>query len=216
MRCRLFLVRHGETEWNALTKFQGHTDVPLSRRGKLQAKLLGQRLAQEKITAFYASDLSRAFETASIISQYHGNGIEIEKVADLREINFGMWEGLTTKEIRSNFTKEMELWWKNPLNARIPGGETLAEVVERSRRAIKEIIRRHAGGKIVVVSHGGVIRCIVGDILGMDLNQYWRLKLDNASLTILEFSSWEDGIICLFNDSSHLKFLPYIESKFLF
>jgi len=207
VRCRVFLVRHGETEWNALMKFQGHTDIPLSRKGRQQAKLLGQRLAQEKIAAFYASDLSRAFETALIISQFHGDGIEVKRVTDLREINFGMWEGLTTKEIKANFTKEVEKWWKNPLAARIPGGETLAEVVERSRKAIKEIISRHVGEKVVVVSHGGVIRSIVGDVLGMDLNQYWRLKIDNASLSILDFSCWEDGVVCLFNDCSHLQFL---------
>jgi len=204
MSCRVYFIRHGETEWNALMKFQGQTDVPLSDRGRRQAELLGKRLAGEKFKGFYASDLKRAYETAEIISNHHG--LPIETVPELRELNFGAWEGLTNKEISTSFAEELKRWWDKPLSTRIPGGETLGEMVERSVAAIKKIVERHNGENVVVVSHGGAIRSIIGSVLEMDLNKYWRLRLDNACLNIIDFPVWEKGILMLFNDCSHLNF----------
>lgn len=205
MSCRLYLVRHGETEWNAMLRFQGQTDVPLSDRGRQQAELLGKRLSCERFHRFYASDLQRAYETAKIISEYHG--LAIETFPELRELHFGAWEGLTNKEIKNTYADELKRWWENPLSTRIPGGETLGEMVERSVAAIKKIVDRHHGENVVVVSHGGAIRSIVGSVLEMDLNKYWRLRLDNACLNIIDFPEWEKGILMLFNDCSHLKTL---------
>lgn len=204
MTCRIYLVRHGETEWNALMKFQGHSDVPLSEKGREQAAQIGKRLASENIQGFYSSDLARAFETASLISSHHG--MDIETVPDLRELHFGHWEGLTSQEIKESFTEKVKKWWDDPLSTRIPGGETLAEMVERNVRAIKNIVETNSGKNVVVVSHGGSIRSIVATVLGMDLNKYWRLRLDNACLNIIDFPEWEKGILMLFNDCSHLKF----------
>jgi alpha-ribazole phosphatase/probable phosphoglycerate mutase len=185
-------------------KYQGQTDVPLSERGRQQAEFLGKRLAGEKFHGFYASDLKRAFETARIISSHHK--MDIQPVPELRELNFGAWEGLTNKEIKSSYADVLKLWWENPLATRVPGGETLGEMVGRSVSALKRIVERHMGENIVVVSHGGAIRSIVGSVLGMDLNKYWRLRLDNACLNILDFPEWEKGILMLFNDCSHLNY----------
>ncbi|TEB06804.1 Phosphoserine phosphatase 1 [Pelotomaculum schinkii] len=202
MSCRVYLIRHGETEWNNTMKFQGVTDIPLSERGRRQAVSLGKRLAALKLDAFYASDLVRARETATIISSRHG--MSIVTVPALRELNFGAWEGLTIAEIKELFAGEIEQWWENPFSIRIPGGETYNELIERSVNAIKEIIARHSDGRIAVVSHGGPIRSIVGSVLEMDLGKYWRLGLHNGSLSILDFTGWEYGILTLFNDCSHL------------
>ncbi|HBC92134.1 MAG TPA: alpha-ribazole phosphatase [Pelotomaculum sp.] len=202
MSCRVYLIRHGETEWNNTMKFQGATDIPLSERGRRQAVSLGKRLAALKLDAFYASDLVRARETATIISSRHG--MSIETIPALRELNFGAWEGLTIAEIQKLFANELEQWWENPFSIRIPGGETYNELIERSVNAIKEIVARHSDGRIAVVSHGGPIRSIVGSVLEMDLGKYWRLGLHNGSLSILDFTGWEYGILTLFNDCSHL------------
>jgi alpha-ribazole phosphatase/probable phosphoglycerate mutase len=184
-------------------KFQGATDIQLSARGFQQAVSLGKRLAALKPDAFYASDLARAYETAKIISSHHY--MPVKKVPGLRELNFGEWEGLTSKEIEKLYTDEVKKWWENPFLIRIPGGETYSELIERSVNAVKEIIERHTDGHIVVISHGGPIRSVVGSVLGMDLSKYWRLGLHNASLSILDFSGgWENGILSLFNDCSHL------------
>lgn len=202
MGCRIYLVRHGETEWNTAMRYQGHADMSLSDKGRLQARLLGKRLAGEKFGGFFASDLKRAQETAEIISHFHG--MEIETLPALRELNFGMWEGLSVKEIKEAFPEESRQWWEKPLSTRIPGGETFGEMTDRAVAAVKQIVGRHSGGNIVIVSHGGVIRSIVGTVLGMDLNKYWRLRLDNACLNIIDFPEWEKGILELFNDCSHL------------
>lgn len=202
MSCRVYLIRHGETEWNTTMKFQGMTDIPLSERGRQQAVSLGKRLAGLKPDAFYASDLVRAYETATIISGQQG--MPIETVPGLRELNFGAWEGLTITEIKRLYPVTIKQWWENPFSIRIPGGETYSELIERSVNAIKEIVTRHSNGQVVVVSHGGAIRSIVGSVLGIDLGKYWRLGLHNGSLSILDFTGWEYGILTLFNDCSHL------------
>ena len=202
MSCKVYLIRHGETTWNSLMKFQGQTDIPLSDLGRQQAERLSRRLACEKFTACYASDLTRAYETAEIVSIPHT--LAVQKIPSLRELNFGAWEGLTSAEIKSSYREELKQWWKSPLTTRVPGGETLAEMVVRAMEALKTIVGSHQEGNVLVVSHGGAIRSIVGSVLGMDLNQYWRLRLDNASLNIVDFPKWEKGILMLFNDCTHL------------
>ncbi|WP_027717521.1 alpha-ribazole phosphatase [Desulfovirgula thermocuniculi] len=203
MGCRLFLVRHGETVWNAQMRFQGHTDVPLSPRGIEQARALAARLQREKFAAFYASDLKRAVETARILAAPHG--LAVETLVELRELHFGAWEGLTGEEIRNRYAREVEQWWGDPVSTRVPGGETLLEMLERTSAAVCRIVERFPGQQVVVVSHGGPIRALVARVLGMNLRDYWRLVLYNASLSILEFSSWEKGVLTLFNDCSHLE-----------
>lgn len=202
MSCRVYLIRHGETGWNTAMKFQGQTDIPLSEHGREQAANLGKRLSTLEIDAFYASDLFRAYETANIIALPHG--MPVQKVSGLREINFGVWEGLTAAEIKNLYADEINKWWDNPFSLRIPGGETYDEMVKRSVVAIKEIISRHSNGQIAVVSHGGPIRSILCSVMGIALDKYWRLGLHNGSLSIIDFSGWDYGILTLFNDCSHL------------
>ncbi len=203
MVCRVYLVRHGETMWNAESRYQGHTDVPLSDRGREQARRLSRRLAGQRYHAVYASSLVRAAETAEIIAAPHG--LEVVRVAALKEINFGAWEGLTREEIVRIFGPLYDEWWRRPLTTRLPEGESYADVVARSWGALRDIVRRHAGQQVLVVSHGGVIRALVGYILGMDLNQFWRLRQDNGALNILEFYDVDRGVLVLFNDCSHLE-----------
>jgi alpha-ribazole phosphatase len=202
MSCRLYLIRHGETEWNNTMKFQGSTDIPLSENGRRQSERLGKRLASLKLDAVYTSDLLRAYETATIINSHHNVPLEI--VPGLREINFGAWEGLTIAEIKKLFADEITQWWKNPFSIRLPGGETYFELVERSVKAAKNIVARHNDGQVLLVSHGGPIKSIVCSILGIDLSSYWKLGLHNGSLSIIEFTGWDYGILTLFNDCSHL------------
>ncbi|MFX4260815.1 alpha-ribazole phosphatase [Pelotomaculum propionicicum] len=204
MSCRIYMVRHGETDWNATSRLQGHSNVPLSERGRRQAEQLGRRLAALKFDAFYASDLVRAYETARIIALHHNNQ-DIKTLPQLRELNFGRWEGLSINEIQGQYPEEIKQWWETPLLTRIPGGESLDEVVKRTVTAVKKIVESHGDGNVVLVSHGGVIRSVVGTVLGMDMNKYWRLRQDNACLNIIDFPEWDKGILMLFNDRSHLE-----------
>ncbi|OQA07625.1 MAG: Phosphoserine phosphatase 1 [Firmicutes bacterium ADurb.Bin373] len=205
MSCRIYMIRHGETVWNVASKLQGHANVTLSDNGRRQAELLGRRLSGLKFDQFYASDLARAYETARIIAQYHNNQ-DIKTLQELREISFGRWEGFSINEIQGLYPEEIKQWWKTPLQTRAPGGESLGDLVKRTVTVVKNIVESRSGGNILLVTHGGVIRSVVGTVLGMDLNEHWRLRQDNACLNIIDFPEWDKGILMLFNDHSHLEF----------
>jgi broad specificity phosphatase PhoE len=147
----LLLVRHGETDWNAEGKLQGHTDRPLNDYGRRQAQALADRLAGEDIDAVYASDLSRARETAEILAAKHGLTVVVDP--DLREKNWGNWEGLTSDE---RLHVEFE-------------GETSEAHRDRMLTAVERIVERHPEGRIVVVTHGGSLRRIQAAVSGFAL-----------------------------------------------
>lgn len=199
---KLLLVRHGETEWNKTLRYQGHTDIPLSAIGREQAMALSQRLVGEKIDAFYASDLIRARETAEIIARNHNQ--EVSCLQGLRETYFGDWEGLTYVQIIKKYPQVMSAWRKNPSVTRIPGGETLEEVAERSMKAIASIQQNHADQTVLLVVHGGIIRVIISSLLGVSLDDYWKFKQDNTALNIIEIHEENKAIVCLLNDINHL------------
>lgn len=200
---RLYLVRHGETVWNQSLRYQGHTDVPLSDTGRRQAELLAGRLAREEIDAFFASDLSRARETAEILARPHGKEVIIDPL--FRETKFGHWEGLTYQEIVEKYPREMAMWRERPSLTRIPGGETLDEVASRIRTGLERLLARYPQGKVVLVAHGGVNRIIICQALGLPVDCYWKIRQDNTALNIIEYyDQGEKAILCLLNDTNHL------------
>jgi probable phosphoglycerate mutase len=140
----ILLVRHGETEWNRLHRWQGHADVPLNDTGRAQALELARRLAGERVDAVYSSDSSRASETAAAIAAEHGLPVHVDP--DLREFDVGGREGLTREEVEQRFPDGD---W---------GGETREEHGERVLRALRRIGARHPDGRVVVVAHGGTLR----------------------------------------------------------
>lgn len=198
----MLLVRHGETEWNKALKYQGHKDIPLSEDGRIQAGKIAERLSGYAIHAAYSSDLSRAMETAQTIASYHN--IDVKLMPELRETNFGKWEGLTYAEINELYHDDMANWLTNPLDTTIPGGESLRDVAERCKKGIDKIINDNLGNNVLVVAHGGIIRIILAMFLGMELNNYWKIRQDNASLNIVEYFSPDRVIVNLVNDINHL------------
>jgi len=200
--CKLFLVRHGETLWNHALRYQGHADISLSDLGIEQARALARRLKNQRFAGFYSSDLRRAYDTARILAEPHG--AEVQRMAELREINFGDWEGLTREEIINLYPDISRKWWSRPLETRLPGGETLNEVADRCVRALQIIAARHPDDQVLVAAHGGSIRASVARLMRMDLNQYWRLRQDNAALTIIELFGSDRAQLLLFNDTCHL------------
>jgi broad specificity phosphatase PhoE len=147
----LLFVRHGETDWNAEGRLQGHTDRPLNDYGRRQAHALAERLAGDEIDAIYASDLARAHETAEIVGARLGLPVALD--SGLRERNWGSWEGLTGSERdRVEYV-----------------GEAPAEHGERVLGAVRAIAERHPGGRIVVVTHGGSMRRIQAATYGVAL-----------------------------------------------
>jgi broad specificity phosphatase PhoE len=163
----LLLVRHGETDWNAAGRLQGHTDRPLNDYGRKQARELADRLADDDIDAVYASDLARARETAEILGARLGLPVVIDP--DLREKNWGSWEGLTSDE-RAHIEFE---------------GESTEDHRERVLRAVQRIVEAHPGERVIVVTHGGSLRRIQAAVSGVALP-----VIDNCSVWSL---AHEDG-----------------------
>jgi broad specificity phosphatase PhoE len=149
----LVLVRHGETDWNRERRVQGHTDVPLNAEGRLQAADLVARLAHETFDAVYTSDLRRARETALLVAE--PRGLNVVPATELRERDFGTWEGLTDDEAHRRY----------PMETRDPRGwgdaETQEEMAARVLEKLIEIGRVHRGGRVLVVSHGGPLRAVL-------------------------------------------------------
>jgi broad specificity phosphatase PhoE len=181
---RLLLARHGESLCNAERRFQGHTDVALSPRGRAQAEALGRGLRGYRVQAAYVSPFSRAVETAELALR--GTGISLVVVEELRELSLGTWEGCTVDEVRARDGDPYVAWVRAPHDCPPPGGEPLPVVSERVRAGLDRIAAAHSDGDdVLVVAHGGVISVYACHLLGCSFNQLWRLRVDNASLTIV-------------------------------
>lgn len=198
---RLILVRHGQTLWNLERRFQGHTDICLSNTGIQQAYLLQKRFAAEKLDAIYSSDLRRAVDTAAIIAEPHQ--LEVQVCSGLREMNFGIWEGLTYLEIEKSYPVLLQTWLNNPATLEVPGGETFLGVKERALRILTEIIQKHPQGNLLVVTHGGIIAALICGILQKPLEALWNYRHDNSAFTILTRKD-EEITLELLNDCTHL------------
>jgi len=198
---KVILVRHGQTLWNLEMKYQGHCDVALTEKGIKQAELAANFLAKEPISAVYASDLCRALATAECIAQKHN--VQVTAIPQLREINFGQWEGLTYDKINNQWSEIMAKLFTHPDEIQIPDGETFREVKERATVALTKLVAQHPNETIVVVSHGGTIRTLLCAILNIHLNYLWRIKQDNTAINILEY--YDDQVmVSLVNSTHHL------------
>ncbi|MDS1029022.1 alpha-ribazole phosphatase [Bacillota bacterium LX-D] len=197
----VLLIRHGQTLWNESGKYQGHTDVALSPEGQKQAQMLRDKLKTKKITAFFASDLSRAYETAKIIAEPHQK--EVTVLPEFRELNFGQWEGLSYDEIMADYGDIATKWYNAPGNVCIPGGESCEQLQERSHRALLNLVQKYPEERIAIISHGGTIRGVISAAMGWSLDCFWSLSQGNTALNILQFYG-DKAILKLYNDICHL------------
>ena len=197
-----YLLRHGETKWNAANRICGRSDVPLSEAGRRQAKSLAERLKPIPFDALYSSPLMRALDTARFISERIG----LEPVLDDRlvELDYGQWEGKTVEEIMKNDSKTFRAWRADPGEVAPPGGESGLEAQQRVVPFLDSLAAKHPKGQVAVVFHKSVCRLAICHVLGMSPSDYRRrLLMENAALSIIQ--SREDGWqLITYNDTSHL------------
>jgi broad specificity phosphatase PhoE len=182
----LWLVRHGQTDWNVQGRWQGHADPPLNALGRKQTQILAEGLAHVSFDAIFSSDLDRAYETACAVAR--GQGVEVQIEARLREINLGEWEGLTREEIRKNYPAEWRDYEQFPSEARPPGGESILELAGRIIPAVSDICRMHPSGLVLIVSHGVALAALICHTQGVSLEQAFDYVPDNAVPLSIE---WE-------------------------
>src|SRR4030043_1885738 len=147
----VYLVRHGQTAWNKEEIFRGRTDVPLDETGLKQAELAGEYFKGMEIHAIYSSPLSRAWQTAQKIAQFHD--LKVQPLDGIIDMSFGNWEGRPHQEIRESDSKTYRQWVETPHLVRLPGGESLDDVRVRAMSAVEELIRKNPGKTLVLVSH---------------------------------------------------------------
>lgn len=196
------MVRHGATVLSAEDRFAGATDVELSDEGREQARRLAERLSREKIGAVYASPLGRAVETARILAAPHD--LEVQTCDGFREVSHGHWEGMKRRDVEEKFPDEMAEWEKDPYTFAPAGGESGLAVTARALPALINLVRKHPGETILIVSHKATIRLLLSSLLGFDPRRY-RDNLDQkpAALNIVDFRGPTRARLSLFNDTSH-------------
>lgn len=182
---KLFLIRHGQTDWNLQGRIQGSYDSELNETGVAQAKELGKKIQESgyKFSKIYSSTQKRAARTAQIIS----DAVELKhtQVKGLEEINFGEWEGLTWEEVKERYPEEYEEWHKNRRYAGPPGGESYQEMLERVLAAIRGIIAENSEN-VAIVTHGAVIMVLQCFITNTPFDEMRKFRTENTSITELD------------------------------
>lgn len=182
---KLFLVRHGQTDWNVKGKIQGSVDSELNETGIKQAEELSKKIkilkSKNDFSRIYASSQKRAVKTAQILSQ--AINTEYIEMKGLEEIKFGEWEGMTWGEIEKNYPEEYEVWYKNRRYTRPPKGESYQDMLMRALKAIYKIIEQENGHEsVVIVTHGAVIMCVLCYITNTPFEEMTKFKADNTAI----------------------------------
>jgi probable phosphoglycerate mutase len=199
---RILAVRHGETEWNRNTRIQGHTDIPLNARGRRQAELLAHALRDEPIAAFYASDLSRAMETAQAVASTHGKTVATHP--GLRERAFGRFEGQTWTNLEAQWPEDALAWRTRVPDFAPAGGESLLQLRERVVSTLDELVARHPGEQVMVVAHGGVLDILYRAATRLELQAPRSWDLSNTAINRLLWSPEGLGLVG-WADTTHLQ-----------
>ena len=195
---KLVLIRHGITKWNKEGRYCGCKDIGLSGHGKAQAEKLGKRLKLMEFDRAYCSDRRRALQTSRIVL----GGAKIVKVKGLREVNFGVLEGLRHREIMKKYASFYGKWLKDCYKNNIPKAEPMIVFKRRVDSAIKKIIDLNPGKTVAVICHGGVIGVFVSGILKS--RNFWRCVPSAASITVVDYVNGKPRIK-KFNDTAHLR-----------
>ena len=199
---KLHLVRHGETEWNKLGRFQGQQDIALNPRGLAQAKETARAMADDGVIALYSSPLQRTMQVANEISRL--TSVPVVPLPGVKELNLGELEGVTGEEMRTIWPDVYSAWSQDPGTLSMPKGESLSQLQDRAWRSLQEVERAHSGDDvIVVVSHNFAIRTMIHKVLGLPLTNFHRLSLDLSSVSTVEYTSRGRRLTC-YNFTGHL------------
>ena len=199
---KLVLVRHGETDWNKLGKFQGHADIELNERGVAQARETATAVVGWQHSAVYSSPLHRTMQAAQEIS--HLGGMPVVEVPGFMELGLGDLEGVTGEEMRARWPELYDAWRDDPASVVMPNGESLPQLQERAWNALMELEQAGADdGALIVVSHNFAIRAMVAKILGMPVANFHRMSLSLSSICVVDIDQRGRRLMC-YNSTCHL------------
>jgi len=182
--CRIYVVRHGTTRMNLENRYRGRREIPLDGQGWADARRAGERLAAADLSAVYCGPLRRTIDTAYVIAKKAG-GVPVYPLPGLVNLDYGAWEGLTSREAMKRDPRAFRLYRDAPELATCPGGEPLADAAERAMMALDAIARQHPGESVAAVTHSVVVRLAVGKMTGR-LGPEWRFPLATGSITTVD------------------------------
>ncbi|ETS93584.1 alpha-ribazole phosphatase [Veillonella sp. AS16] len=202
----LYIVRHGETDWNKMGKYQGITDVPLNENGLAQAKACGEALSHVHFDRILSSDLSRALVTAESIRRNRLIPISTDK--RLRELNFGDWEALLFSEIEERWPSLIDEMYLKPHIVRVPNGESFKELQERAWAGLEEFISANDEEETLLITcHGGTIRTLLCKLLDISISHCWNFSQGNTAINRVFYNGmgeFDHNILNLLNDTAHV------------
>jgi broad specificity phosphatase PhoE len=198
---RVYLVRHGETDWNREEVFRGRADRPLSDRGQRQAEALGRAMAARTVDAVVAGPLRRATETAEPIAR--AQGLTVATDAGLDDLDFGEWQGQAKADVRQRYPELWRQWETAPHTVVFPRGESIVDVQRRAVAALDALVRSMNDKHVAVVTHRVVLKVLLCHLLGAGLDSFWRLRFDTTSVSVVAFGT-RGPVLESFNDTAHL------------
>jgi len=199
----IFLVRHGECEGNIRGMFRGRADFPLNERGIIQARDLAWELKNFPVKYIYTSPLVRARQTAEAIEIQCGVKAKVEE--GFNNIELGSWEGRFMKEIAEQYPEEWKFWVNDPEKLNVKDMETLYGVQKRAKVCLDNLVSKHDGETLVVVSHRAVLKPLISACLNIASPYFWKIHLDTASYSLLSYKKERGYCLLQFNQTKHLK-----------
>ncbi len=201
---QFLLIRHGQTDYNLNHRVQGQIDIPLNELGRWQAERIGERLKTYDLCGIFSSDLSRAHDTAKAIAKHHPQ-LTLLTTELLREIDYGIFEGMQLGDIEQTYPEEYLQWREGDIGYAPRDAENIYDQRARAQRAINWVRERctDSNGTVAVISHGGIQRSLIANLLDFGINEQLRLHYDNTSLTAVNETPRGMGLF-LSNDTSHL------------
>jgi len=200
---RIVLVRHGQTAWNREARFRGQSDVELDEVGLRQAEATGRYVAARwPVVAVYASPLRRALQTAEAIAR--AQELSVQPFQGLLDINFGDLQGVLLDEVAQRYPDLHKAWLEAPHTVHFPGGETLDDVRRRVVAGLDEVVARHPGQTVALVSHTVANRVLLCAVLGWGNERFWRLRQGTCAVNVFDADENGDFTIVLLNDTCHL------------
>jgi probable phosphoglycerate mutase len=199
---RLIIVRHGESEWNRIGRYQGQADAPLSELGISQAEALGRRLERETFDAIYSSPLQRAARTAAAIARFHPE-VPFHHEPALMEIHHGDWQGLYIDDILARYADGLREWRQHPTRSQFPNGESFSNILKRVLDFKERLLAEYADRTVLVSTHDVVVKIFVADALGMNMDRINRIWVTNASISVIEYGDDLPYLVSL-SEACHL------------
>jgi probable phosphoglycerate mutase len=208
---RLIIVRHGESEWNRIGRYQGQQDAPLSSLGARQAEALAGRLQREPLDAIFTSPLQRAAKTAEAIARYHPS-VPFEHAAALLEIDHGDWQGLMADEVIGRYGDGLQEWRNHPTRSQMPGGESFSNILKRVLDFKESLCKAYSGRNVLISTHDVVVKILVADALGMNMDRMNSIWVTYASFSVIEYGDDLPYLVSL-SEACHLGRLETVRER---